>query len=153
MRFHDRQDSRSGNSARDSRKTHAPHRWRSVPRYTPGTAEAAGAVPAKTSSCKAVCRQMAGKEASGRKWYSYAKPFSHILNSVIPHLVFVSNHSGKYVSGNLSQFSHSPSQIQTHHSLIFTVSHGNQIILLIYGIVFHCGTKTITSHLSSLQSF
>jgi hypothetical protein len=75
------------------------------------------------------------------------------LNSVIPHLVFVSNHSGRYSSANLSHISHDQSQIRTHQSLIFTVSHGSQIILLMYGIVFHSGTKTMTSHLSRVQIF
>jgi hypothetical protein len=83
------------------------------------------------------------------------------LNSFFPHVALVLSHSTKYGSGNFSQLFHSESfivdpegilseQIYTSQSWNFTVSQGNQIILLIYGEVFHGATNTITSPLSNV---
>jgi hypothetical protein len=74
------------------------------------------------------------------------------------------SHSARYGSGNFSQLFHSASfiiapdgilseQMYTPQSWNFTVSQGNQIILFIYGEVFHGATNTITSPLSKVQKF
>ena len=80
---------------------------------------------------------------------------SHITNKPeftgktdCPHAAIVSLHALRYGSSRVLQSVHDRfGQTDTTQLSIFTVSQGNQIILLIYGTVLPGGAKTIISHL------
>gem|GEM_PF-2542179 len=78
-------------------------------------------------------------------------PHVLILNSLMPHLASVFTDQLRYDSGNVLHCSiaFSVLQISTPPFTSFTVSHGSQTILLMYGMVLPGGTNTITSPLLS----